>query len=114
PAPSERRRHPARGQDRGHLRSRPRRARRSIEVAGHSTVAAPEELLGSLEEEEAVLRAELDMDHLRGLREVDLSFRRSLYFCLHGRRPELYGRLREPYSGHQDLKSLLTEYLTRR
>ncbi|GAA2566569.1 MULTISPECIES: carbon-nitrogen hydrolase family protein [Streptomyces] len=86
----------------------------SIEVAGHSTVAAPEELLGSLDEEEGVLRTELDMDHLRSLREVDLSFRRSLYFCLHGRRPELYDRLREPYSGHQDLQTLLTDYLTRR
>lgn len=86
----------------------------SIEVAGHSTVAAPEELLGTLDEEPGVLRAELDLGYLREMREVDLSFRRSLYFCLHGRRPELYGRLAEPYDGHQDLQTLIGDYLTRR
>lgn len=86
----------------------------SIEVAGHSTVAAPEQLLGSLDEEEGVLRAELDLEYLRTMREVDLSFRRSLYFCLHGRRPELYGGLQQPYAEHQDLEKLLRDYLTRR
>ncbi|WP_316525667.1 carbon-nitrogen hydrolase family protein [Kitasatospora brasiliensis] len=84
----------------------------SISVAGHSTVAAPERLLGSLDEEEGVLYAELDLDRVRELREVDLSFRNSLYFCLHGRRPELYQELLKPYAGHQDLATLITDYLT--
>ncbi|MFF1901888.1 carbon-nitrogen hydrolase family protein [Kitasatospora sp. NPDC058218] len=84
----------------------------SISVAGHSTVASPEQLVGSLDEEEGVLIAELDLDRIRELREVDLSFRKSLYFCLHGRRPELYQDLLKPYAGHQDLETLITDYLT--
>lgn len=83
----------------------------SIELGGYSTVAAPEGLLGALEGEEGVLRAELDMEHLRMLREVDLSFKRSLYWCLHGRMPELYGPLGRHYVGHTDLQGLLSSYL---
>jgi predicted amidohydrolase len=84
----------------------------TVDVAGHTTIAAPERLLGSLDEQEAVLYAELDMNHLRLMREVDLSFKRSLYFCLHGRLPELYGGLQRPYTGASNLESLLDEYLS--
>lgn len=83
----------------------------SIDMAGCSTVAAPTGLLGSLDDEEAVLYAELDLEALRIERTVDLSFKRSLYWCLHGRRPECYRGLLEPYSERTDLQSLLTEYL---
>ena len=85
----------------------------SIQVGGCSTVAAPEGLLATLDGEEAVLRAELDMEHLRTLREVDLSFKRSLYWCLHGRLPHLYGPLTQHYVGRTDLQGLLSSYLGR-
>jgi predicted amidohydrolase len=84
----------------------------SIELGGRSTVAGPEAIMATLDEEEAVLMATLDMDYLRESRTVDLSFRRSLYWCLHGRQPELYGDLRRAYVGSSDLKTLLSGYLS--
>lgn len=84
----------------------------SISVGGHSTVAAPERLIATLDAEEAVLYAQLDLEHLRAIRTVDLSFRRSLYWCLHGRLPDRYGDITRPYVGSSDLASLLSEYLS--
>lgn len=86
----------------------------TISVGGYSTAAGPEALLGSLDDEEDVLYADLDLDYLREQRTVDLSFRRSLYWCLHGRLPERYDGLREPYAEASGLETLLTDYLTRR
>jgi predicted amidohydrolase len=83
----------------------------SIEMAGYSTVASPSGLLATLDREESALRVSLDMDHLRTLREVDLRFQRTLYWCLHGRRPELYRSLLEDYVGKSDLETLLREHL---
>jgi predicted amidohydrolase len=86
----------------------------TISVGGHSTVAGPERLLGTIEGQETVLYADLDLDYLREMREVDLSFVRSLYWCLHGRQPELYQGLMNKYVGADDLHSLITGYLTGR
>jgi predicted amidohydrolase len=83
----------------------------SIEVAGRSTVAGPEGLLASLDDEEEVLHAELDLDYLRMLRTVDLTFKRSLYWCLHGRMPRLYEGICQEYVGKSDLQTMLREYL---
>jgi predicted amidohydrolase len=91
-----------------------RRGGREVTIAlgGHTTVAAPERLLGGLDDEEAVLYAELDMADLRQQRMVDLTFKRSLYWCLWGRLPELYEGLQRPYVGAEtDLKTLLSDYL---
>ncbi|MGH3902399.1 MAG: carbon-nitrogen hydrolase family protein [Pseudonocardiaceae bacterium] len=86
----------------------------SIAVGGYTTAAGPENIIGTLEDEEKVLYCELDMDYLRRMREVDLSFTRSLYWCLHGRLPELYGDISQAYVGSDDLESLITNYLTKR
>jgi predicted amidohydrolase len=83
----------------------------SIAVGGCSTVAGPEGILAGLDGEEAVLRVELDMNDLRTQRTVDLSFQRSLYWCLHGRLPHLYEGLTRHYVGHSDLETLLRDYL---
>lgn len=83
----------------------------SIEVGGCSTVAGPEAILGTLDGEEGVLVAELDLEALRTERTVDLSFRRSLYWCLHGRLPHLYEGLTEHYVEHSSLETLLRDYL---
>jgi predicted amidohydrolase len=82
-----------------------------IEVAGHSTIAGPTQILAALDDEEAILHAELDMEELRLQRTVDLSFKRSLYWCLHGRLPELYRGIGEHYVDKSDLASLLEGYL---
>jgi len=84
----------------------------SIEVGGCSTVAGPEAIVTTCEDEETVLCAELDMEYLRLMRTVDLSFRRSLYWCLHGRMPALYGDVCNHYVGKSDLEALLKQYLT--
>lgn len=86
----------------------------SIEVGGHSTIAGPERIMGALDDEETVLHGELDLDYLRTMRTVDLSFQRSLYWCLHGRIPELYGGLTQPYVETSDLETLLRDHLVRR
>ncbi len=85
----------------------------TIELAGQTTIASPERLLATLDDEEGVLRAQLDLAYLRAMRTVDLTFKRSLYWCLWGRLPELYAGIQRPYVGaEQDLKTLLAEYLT--
>jgi predicted amidohydrolase len=83
----------------------------SISIGGCSTIASPEEILATLDQQETVLYASLDMDYLRESRTVDLSFKRSLYWCLHGRLPELYRDIVRPYVGKSDLRSLLAGYL---
>lgn len=83
----------------------------SISLGGHTTAAGPEAILGTLAEEEAVLEVTLDLEYLREMRTVDPSFRRSLYWCLHGRLPEHYGPLMRPYVGGSDLRALLEQYL---
>jgi predicted amidohydrolase len=83
----------------------------SIAMGGCSTVTSPEEIVATLDQQEDVLLATLDMDYLRESRTVDLSFKRSLYWCLHGRLPELYQDITRPYVGKIDLRSLLKDYL---
>jgi len=83
----------------------------SIEVAGCTTVAGPEGLVATLDDEETIVYADLDLDYLRTLRTVDLTFKRSLYWCLHGRLPQLYSGICEDYVEKSDLKALLKQYL---
>lgn len=83
----------------------------AIEVGGCSTVAGPEGLIATLDAEEQVLCAQLDLGYLRQMRTVDPSFKRSLYWCLHGRLPHLYQGLLEHYADRSDLASLLEAYL---
>lgn len=85
----------------------------SIEVGGCSTIAGPESIIASCDDEETVISAELDLEYLRTMRTVDLSFRRSLYWCLHGRMPNLYKDVCNDYVGKSDLESLLKNYLAR-
>lgn len=84
----------------------------SIALGGCSTVAGPEEILATLDQEETVLFTTLDLPYLRESRTVDLSFKRSLYWCLHGRLPQLYGEIGQPYVDKTDLASLLKDYLS--
>ncbi|MCN9244634.1 carbon-nitrogen hydrolase family protein [Streptomyces sp. RY43-2] len=86
----------------------------TIDLAGHSTVATPEGITAELDEEEAVLYADLDLERLRQLREIDFSFQKTLYFGLHGRRPELYERLLKHADGVSDLGPVLGDYFRRR
>lgn len=84
----------------------------SIEFGGYTTVASPREIMGTLNDEEKVLYAELDLDYLRELRKVDIKFKNTLYWGLWGRRPELYKDILNPYiEAKSDLKTLLTDYL---
>jgi predicted amidohydrolase len=85
----------------------------SIEMAGYSTAASPNALLATLDREEGVVRVTLDMEALRGWRQVDPRFKQTLYWCLQGRRPELYGALQGDYVGKSDLEALLREHLDR-
>ena len=84
----------------------------SIEMGGCSTIAGPESIIDTCDDQETVISAELDLEYLRLMRTVDLSFRRSLYWCLHGRMPNLYQDVCNHYVGKSDLESLLRNYLT--
>ena len=83
----------------------------SIEMAGYSCAAAPDGMLACLDREEAALHTRLDMAALREWREVDPRFEKTLYWCLHGRRPELYAGLLDDYVGKKDLEAILREHL---
>jgi len=84
----------------------------SIEVAGCSTIAGPESIIKTCDDEETLISAELDIEYLRLMRTVDLSFRRSLYWCLHGRIPDLYKDICSHYVERSDLETVLKQYLT--
>lgn len=86
----------------------------TIDLAGHSTAATPEGIVAELEEQEAVLYADLDLDRLAELRQIDFSFAKTLYFGLHGRRPELYDRLLKHAEGVSGLGPVLAEYFRSR
>jgi predicted amidohydrolase len=86
----------------------------TIDVAGHSTVATPEGIIAQLEEEETILYADLDIQRLRELREIDFTFTRTYYFGLHGRRPEMYAPLLKHATGVSDLSSILNEFFRTR
>ncbi|MFF2910176.1 carbon-nitrogen hydrolase family protein [Paenibacillus sp. NPDC057934] len=84
----------------------------SIKFEGHSSVAGPRGMIESLDKEPGVIITELDMNELRSLRQVDTSFKETLFWSLWGRQPDLYKRLSEPYVGAKDdLASLVTNYL---
>ena len=52
------------------------------------------------------------MDEMRKLREVDTSFKETLFWSLWGREPERYQRLLEPYVGAQgSLEDMVVKYL---
>lgn len=85
----------------------------AIEFAGHSTIASPENIICGLEGEEGYLHAELDLDYLRKVRTVDPTYKRTLYWCLWGRKPEFYGDIQKPFiDAQQDLKTLLMDHLS--
>ncbi|NJQ04999.1 carbon-nitrogen hydrolase family protein [Streptomyces lonarensis] len=86
----------------------------TIDLAGHSTVATPDGILAELDEEEAALHAEVDLDRLAELRRIDLSFQETAYFGLHGRRPELYTPLTAHAEGVTGLGPVLTDHFERR
>jgi predicted amidohydrolase len=84
----------------------------TIEFGGHTTVAEPKKILATLNNEEDILYTELDMDYIRKLRQVDITFKNTLYWGLWGRRPELFSDILKPYvEAKEDLKILLEEYL---
>ena len=84
----------------------------SIKFAGHSSIAGPRGMIASLDDQPGVIVSEIDMDELKMLRQVDTSFKETLFWSLWGRQPELYGRMLEPYVGAKgDLASLVTNYL---
>lgn len=83
-----------------------------IEFGGYSCVASPLGMLAKLSGEEKILFATLDMEDLRQHRQVDAKFKRTLYWCLWGRRPELYKDILNPYVEAQtSLKDIVKEYL---
>lgn len=93
------------------------RSGRTIKIAlgGYSTIASPTKVLSTLNDEETIIYQILDMDYVRQLRQVDLTFQNSLFWCLWGRRPELYSRLLEPYiAKEKDLKTMLEEYMSKK
>lgn len=84
----------------------------SIEMGGFSTIASPKQIVKTIENQQAIMTVELDMELIRDLRKVDVKFKKTLYWCLWGRRPELYKQIMEPYIGATDsLKDMVTEYL---
>lgn len=84
----------------------------SIQFEGHTSIASPRGMVNSLDNEEGVVIGELDMDEMRKLREVDTSFKETLFWSLWGREPERYKRLLEPYVGAQgSLEDMVVKYL---
>nr|VFK29655.1 MAG: N-carbamoylputrescine amidase [Candidatus Kentron sp. MB]VFK74857.1 MAG: N-carbamoylputrescine amidase [Candidatus Kentron sp. MB] len=84
----------------------------TVELGGYATITSPDEIIATLDDEEDVLIATLDMNYLRESRTVDPSFQRSLYWCLWGRQPERYGQLMQPYVGAREhLREILADYL---
>lgn len=86
----------------------------TIDVAGASTVATPEGLAVTLDEEVGTAYGEVDVGRLRELRQIDFSFTRTHYFGLHGRRPDLYGPLLDHADGVSDLGTVLGEHFRSR
>mgnify|MGYP001806158328 CR=1 FL=1 len=83
-----------------------------IEFGGHTTIAEPDRIMNSLDDEEAVLCEELDMDYIRELRSIDVKFQKTHFFSLWGRRPELYGDILNSYvEKNKELGELVEEYL---
>lgn len=84
----------------------------SIQFEGHTSIAGPRGMVNSLDNEEGVITGELDMDEMRKLREVDTSFKETLFWSLWGREPERYKRLLEPYVEAQgSLEDMVVKYL---
>jgi predicted amidohydrolase len=84
----------------------------AIEFGGYTCAADPSHLLGTLDDQEAVLYVEIDLERVRQLRQVDVTFKNTLYWGLWGRRPELYDGLTRPYVGADtELRSVLEAYL---
>lgn len=84
----------------------------SIQFEGHTSIAGPRGMINSLDNREGVVIGELDMDELRRLREVDTSFKETLFWSLWGRQPERYERLLEPYAGARgSLEDMVVQYL---
>lgn len=83
----------------------------TVALGGYSTVADPERIVATIDDDETVVYATLDMEWLRQMREVDLSFARSLYWCLHGRQPDYYGGIMQPYIGASNLTTLLERHM---
>ncbi|MHB8168921.1 MAG: carbon-nitrogen hydrolase family protein [Thermoleophilia bacterium] len=72
----------------------------ALSFGGKSTVATPKGIIyeGSKEGEEVTV-TELNMEEIRQLRRPDITFRNTFWWCLWGRRPELYGPIQEQYEG---------------
>jgi predicted amidohydrolase len=85
----------------------------TVDFGGYSTLAGPEHLLGTLDGDEGVLIGDLDIEYIRTMRNVDPTYKRTLYWNMWGRLPERYGDLLKPYVGaaDQDLKTLLLGHL---
>lgn len=84
----------------------------SIQFEGHSTIAGPKNIINSIDNEEGVIIGQLDIDEMRKLREIDTSFKETLFWSLWGREPERYNRLLQPYVGAQEnLQEMVMNYL---
>lgn len=84
----------------------------SIELGGHTTVASPNGIVSTLADEDSILYADIDIEYLRNIRKVDPKFKNTHFWCLWGRKPELYGDILKPYKGAKDsLESLLSDFL---
>lgn len=89
-------------------------AKFNIEFGGHTCAAAPTAILGALEDEEEVLFVPLDTEEIHRQRRVDVKFKNTLFWCLWGRRPELYQDILKPYAeaaASPTLKDLVGQYL---
>ena len=70
-----------------------------IEFGGYSTISGPVNIINSLGRETGVCIGELDLDYLRELRKLDVTFSNTSFWTLLGRRPGLYKDILKPYEG---------------
>lgn len=83
----------------------------SIDFTGNSAITGPRGLIGHLDDQEGVLIGSIDMDELHKIRQVDTSFKETLFWPIKGRKPELYHRLVEDEEEKTNLKEMVEDYL---
>lgn len=83
-----------------------------IEFGGCSTISGPKGMISSLDSEPGICIGELDMEQLRELRELDVTFTNTCFWTLLGRQPELYQDILKPYVGSDgSFETAVSNYL---
>lgn len=85
-----------------------------IEFGGCSTISGPKGIISSMDDELGICIGELDMDQLRELRQVDVTFTNTSFWTLMGRQPELYKDILKPYVGADgNFETVVSNYLNK-